>query len=79
MSSVVNAADIIGGTIIKIEAKPGPDESDDEPDECRSVTFYTITTEKGRCDVILHVDHNGYYGGQLSDPKLVDSIPKDAQ
>lgn len=77
VSSVVNAADILQGTITDIDIKDHKP-LDESGDEVTDVTFYTIVTEKGRADVILHVEHNGYYGGILHDPQEVDEIPASA-
>lgn len=74
----MNAADIIGGTIQAIECKAGDRPEREDSYDVRDVWFYVIVTDKGRADVILHVDHNGYYGGCLEAPVQVDSIPDDA-
>lgn len=75
MSSVVNAADILGNEILSVEEKQVQEWTDEDQ---RDVHFYTITTHKGRADVILHVEHNGYYGGHLRHPKKVLSVPDSA-
>jgi hypothetical protein len=74
----VNAADILGGIVSDIDVK-GTTTIDAPDADVRDITFYTIVTDKGRADVILHVDHNGYYGGHLNDPTEVESIPISAQ
>lgn len=73
----MNAADILGGVISEIEVKEMRG-AECEYGDVRDITFYTIVTDKGRADVILHVDHNGYYGGTLCYPVEVDSIPSSA-
>lgn len=72
----MNAAAFSNSRIVKCEEKDAPDSYDDgsgkegEYVDVRDVHFYTITTCKGAIDVILHVDHNGYYGGWLNEPTL---------
>lgn len=73
----MNALDIVGGTISSIDVKFVESKNGDW--DVRDVHFYTIVTDKGRADVILHVDHNGYYGGQLNYPLEVGSIPVSAR
>jgi hypothetical protein len=77
VSSVVNAADILGGIISHIDEKFCDQTNSDDGEYC-DITFYTIVTDKGRADVILHVDHNGYYGGNLESPVLTNEIPASA-
>ena len=68
----MNAAAFCDALIVRCEEKDAP--ASYTPDasgyDVLDVTFYTITTEKGAIDVILHVDHNGYYGGWLHEPVL---------
>jgi len=71
----VNAADIVGNLITSIDIKED-DAVDVSGSEVRNITFYTIVTSLGRADVILHVDHNGYYGGELCNPVLIDEFPE---
>ena len=75
VSSVVNAADILGHEITAVEIKDAPDgytdPTDPTTDEARDIDFYTFVTAVGRADVILHTDHNGYYGGWLNAPEYI--------
>lgn len=74
----MNAADCVGGLILDIEEKDLP--SVDEPNNYNVVDahLYTIVSTLGRCDVTLHVSHNGYYGGFFGSPEMVAEIPPDA-
>jgi hypothetical protein len=76
VSSVVNAADIIGATISYIDIKEH--DQQDNGGDVLDITFYTIVTSRGRADVILHVEHNGYYGGRLRTPTKVAAFPPSA-
>ena len=51
---------LVGGTLISIEAKEGPDIDDGEAHE---TMFVEIATDKGFVTVVTHNEHNGYYGG----------------
>ena len=76
---------MVGGEIINFEDKPVPDDqhSQVEDHECggdvTDIHFYTLTTTRGRMDVTMHVDHNGYYGGWLNGPSVVAELPKGAE
>jgi len=72
----VNAADIIGATISHIDVKETS--SEDDGSNVLDITFYTIVTSRGRADAILHVEHNGYYGGLLRKPVRVAAFPPSA-
>ena len=77
MSSVVNAADILGAQILSVDEKNVTTEERSTYDVL-DTHFYTFTTTKGRADVILHVEHNGYYGGCLCYPEKVKAVPDSA-
>lgn len=52
---------LVGGTLTRIEAKPGPD-TEAEYDVHEQV-FVEVGTDKGFITVVNHNEHNGYYGG----------------
>ena len=66
----MNAADIIGHPIVSVQDK-GCVDSRDDGDTTIDIHFYTFATAMGRADVVLHCEHNGYYGGWLNGPREV--------
>ena len=79
VSDIPGAASVLGATITGLEEKDATATDDSDGDGgYRQITFYTFKTTAGQMDVILHVDHNGYYGGHLENPVLVDSFPTGA-
>lgn len=54
-------ATIIGGILVRIEAKDGPN-IPDEYGEHEQV-FVEVGTDKGFITLVNHNEHNGYYGG----------------
>ena len=52
---------LVGGKLVRIEAKPGPDK-DSEYDVHEQV-FVEVATDKGFITIVNHNEHNGYYGG----------------
>lgn len=52
---------IVGARLLKIEAKPGPDE-DDEYD-VHEIMFVDVLTDVGFIQLRTHNVHNGFYGG----------------
>lgn len=53
---------LVGGKLVAIEAKPGPD-TEDEYGGCHEQVFVDIRTDKGFVTFTTHNEHNGYYGG----------------
>jgi len=53
---------LVGGKLVRIEAKPGPDEEDEYGDMHEQV-FVEVATDKGFITIANHNEHNGYYGG----------------
>jgi hypothetical protein len=56
-----NLESLVGGKLIRIEAKDGPNQ-DAEYDE-HEVVFIEIATDQGFITISNHNEHNGYYGG----------------
>ena len=52
---------LVGGTLTRIEAKPGPDV--DDGGECHETVFVEVGTDRGFITIVNHNEHNGYYGG----------------
>lgn len=52
---------IVGGKLMRIEAKAGPDEQDDYGEH--EQVFVEVATDKGFITICNHNEHNGYYGG----------------
>ena len=84
----MNAADVIGAEIIEFVEKPAAPAEEFEADQAGDcdiggdvvdVHFYTLVTTMGRMDVTMHVEHNGYYGGWLNGPTVVDKLPEGAK
>ena len=70
----MNAADIVGHPILQVDVKDVVDtQSDTSMDDVQDIHFYTFVTQAGRADVILHVEHNGYYAGWLNTPTVVSN------
>lgn len=53
---------LVGGKLIRIEAKHGPDK-EGEYGEMHEQVFVEVATEKGWITIANHNEHNGYYGG----------------
>lgn len=51
---------LVGHTLIRIEAKDGPDL---EGCECHESVFVEVATDSGFITLVNHNEHNGYYGG----------------
>ena len=74
----MNAAAILGSEITDFEELESKDDvvtTEEDYAEVRDIHFYAIRTTVGVADVTLHVDHNGYYGGWLNGPSLVNEMP----
>ena len=52
---------LIGGELVRIEAKPGPSITADY--EEHEQVFIEVATDKGFITIANHNEHNGYYGG----------------
>jgi len=61
MSTDDDVKSLWGETLVRIEAKPGPD-VDAEYDVHEQV-FVEIGTDKSTITIVNHNEHNGYYGG----------------
>lgn len=53
---------LVGGKLIRIEAKEGPDE-EGEYGNVHEQVFVEVATDKGWITIANHNEHNGYYGG----------------
>lgn len=53
---------LIGHTLVRMEAKPGPDE-EGEYGDCHEQVFVEVATDDGFITIANHNEHNGYYGG----------------
>lgn len=62
MSSDDDLHSLIGGQLMAVELKDGPDLSDDDY-YCHDTQFLEISTSKGFVTIVNHNNHNGYYGG----------------
>ncbi len=65
----INGRDALRGSAVTAVENKGielPGDIDDR-DNCECIQSYcmTITTAKGRCDIIYRNESNGYYGGDL--------------
>jgi hypothetical protein len=59
-----NLEALVGGKLVRIEAKPGPDNaSDDEYGEEHEIVFVEVGTDQAFITISNHNEHNGYYGG----------------
>jgi hypothetical protein len=56
-----NLETLIGGKLVRIEAKDGPDLEDGW--ECHEQVFVEVGTDQGFITIANHNEHNGYYGG----------------
>lgn len=56
-----NLESLVGGKLIRIEVKPGPDVDNDG--DCHEQVFVEVATDQGFITVSNHNEHNGYYGG----------------
>jgi len=57
-----NPSDLVGGKLVNIEAKEGP-EIEGNFGDLHEQVFVEIATDKGFITVVSHNEHNGYYGG----------------
>lgn len=55
-------ASLVGGKLLRIEAKEAPSVDDDGYGE-HEVVFVEVATDKGHITIANHNEHNGYYGG----------------
>lgn len=53
---------LVGGKLIRVEAKDGPDVEGEYGDVHEQV-FIEIATDRGFITIANHNEHNGYYGG----------------
>ena len=53
---------LVGGKLLRIEAKDGPD-VDDPDGECHEQCFIEVGTDECFVTLCTHNEHNGYYGG----------------
>jgi hypothetical protein len=56
---------LIGRTVLSTENKEWVD-VEATRQECEEAGFFTLCTERGRCDIEVRNSHNGYYGGSIS-------------
>lgn len=62
MSTDDDPASLVGGKLIRIEAKEAPD-GPSEYGEPHEQVFVEVATDKGFITLVNHNEHNGYYGG----------------
>lgn len=62
MSTDDDVATLVGGKLLHVDAKPGPEIGDDD-DNYHEQIFVEIATTKGLITIVNHNEHNGYYGG----------------
>ena len=62
MTTDDDVSSLIGGKLIHITAKDGPN-GDAFEDECHETMFVEVATDKGFITLVTHNEHNGYYGG----------------
>lgn len=53
---------LVGGSLVRMEGKPGP-EVDNGSCDVHDQVFVEIATDKGFITIANHNEHNGYYGG----------------
>jgi hypothetical protein len=53
---------LVGGLLLHIDLKDGPDEEDTYGD-VHEIQFLEISTDKAFVTIANHNEHNGYYGG----------------
>jgi hypothetical protein len=53
---------LIGGTLVRIEARDGPS-VDGNTDDCHETCFVEVATDQAHVTLVNHNEHNGYYGG----------------
>ena len=54
---------LVGGKLVHIAAKDGPEERDGEWGDVTETCFVEVQTDKGFITLTTHNSHNGYYGG----------------
>lgn len=64
---------LIGHTLVRIDAKHGPDEAG-EYEDAHETIFIEIGTDQNFITIVTHNEHNGYYGGF---GLKIDEIPSD--
>jgi hypothetical protein len=60
MSTDDDLSSLVGHTLVRIDAKEGPNIPDSEEHE---TVFVEIGTDVGFITIVNHNEHNGYYGG----------------
>lgn len=68
----MNVEALLGQVITGFEQEAAPDVPQEEVHDVTDSSYYTLTTKKGSCNINLRVNHNGYYGGWLNGPFVVD-------
>ena len=64
---------MIGQEIVLATVAAG-DSLDGEGDTCHDITFYKILGRSSDLTITLHVEHNGYYGGELDCSSYVEAV-----
>lgn len=54
---------LVGHKLLRIEAKPGPGESEGDYGDVHEQVFVEVGTDSGFITIANHNKHNGYYGG----------------
>lgn len=63
MTTDDSVSDLVGGKLVRIEAKPADDIADDDWGDVHEQVFVEVATDKGFITIVNHNEHNGYYGG----------------
>lgn len=58
---------LVGGTVARVVGRDMPEDSWNVPDQDVLTRYYgwTVETEKGRLDIEMRNESNGYYGGDI--------------
>ncbi len=83
-ADIIGVDAIIGGTVSDISGleMPGQDEYVEDGrsrQEYDQVFGLQITTDRGRCDIILRNSSNGYYGGTFEGWREINELPDTAR
>ncbi len=64
----MNVEALLGEVVTEFKLEDAPVVPQAEVCDVTDSYYYTLTTDKGSCNINLRVDHNGYYGGCLNGP-----------
>lgn len=67
---------LVDAIVTEVKNRDMPEDDIDKHGNCIAYYGWTIVTNKGRCDIEMRNESNGYYGGSLErtehDPKTLD-------